>query len=126
MSARDVRTYLLRRMHAVRIRTASIAVVALLAWVPCGAQFHPRPVTGVVTDKRGNTLPAVVQLENTRDLIVRSYITRRDGRYYFNGLNDDIDYTLRAKYRNCWSELKTLSRFNPSINPEVNLMIPVD
>jgi len=104
-----------------------VAAIALLTWVPCGAQYKPRPVIGIVTDKRGNTLlGAVVQLENTRSLSVQSYITHKDGRFEFNGLNDDIDYTLRARYRNYWSEPKTLSKFNSSPHPEVNLVIPID
>lgn len=108
-------------------KAGSFALIALFTWLPCEAQYQPRPVTGVVTDKRGNTLPgAVVQLENTVDLTVRSYITSKDGRYHFTGLNDDIDYVLRARYRNYWSEPKTLSKFNSSTHPEVNLMIPIE
>ncbi len=104
-----------------------IAAIALLTWVPCGAQYNPRPVNGIVTDKRGNTLPGVVvQLENTRNLSVRSYITHKDGFYHFNGLNDDVDYTLRARYKTWWSESKTLSKFNSSKSPQVNLVIPID
>jgi len=106
---------------------AFIAVAALLNWVPCEAQSHLRPVSGVVTDKRGNTLPgAVVELENTVDLRVRSYITSKDGTYNFAGLNDDADYTLKARYRDHWSDSKILSRFNTSPHPEVNLTIPID
>lgn len=92
-----------------------------------GAEYRPRPVTGIVTDKRGNTLPgAIVQIENTRNLSVRSYLTHKDGRYRFNGLDDDIDYTLRAHYRNYWSKSKTLSKFNSSRHPEIDLVIPID
>jgi hypothetical protein len=104
-----------------------VAAIMLLTWLPCEAQYKPRPVAGIVTDKRGNTLPgAIVQLENTRTLIVRSYITLKDGHYRFDGLNDDIDYTLRARYRNWWSVPKTLSKFNSSPQPEVDLTIPID
>lgn len=104
-----------------------VAGLLLLAWFPCESQYKPRPVVGMVTDKRGNTLPgAIVQLENTRTLTVRSYIIHKDGRYHFEGLNDDIDYTLRAKYRNYWSEPKTLSKFNSSPHPEVDLVIPIE
>jgi len=103
------------------------AAIALLVRIPCEAQYSPRPVMGVVTDKRGNTLPGVVvQLENTRSLVVRSYITQKDGRFRFNGLNDDVDYTLRARYRKWWSEPKRLSRLNSSGHPEVDLVIPID
>jgi hypothetical protein len=99
-----------------------------LLMLPLGnAQFKERDVSGVVTDARGNPLPNVaVQLENTGNLAVRSYITGNDGRYYFAGLNDGVDFTLKAKYRNYWSKPKTLSKFNSSAHPEVNLVIPID
>jgi hypothetical protein len=104
-----------------------VFAVALLTLAPCSAQFKERDVTGVVTDARGNPLPKVaVQLENTGNLTVRSFITGKDGRYYFAGLNDDIDFTLRAKYRSWWSKPKTLSKFNSENHPEVNLVIPID
>jgi len=103
------------------------AAIALFVWIPGEAQYSPRPVTGVVTDKSGNTLPGVVvQLENTRSLVVRSYITQKDGRYRFNLLNDGVDYTLRARYRKWWSDRKTLSRLNSSAHPEVDFVIPID
>lgn len=108
-------------------KTCLLLTMGLLAWVAGEGQYSPRPVTGVVTDKRGNTLPgAIVQLENTRSLRVRSYLTRKDGKYQFRGLNDDIDYTLRAHYMRWWSTTKTLSKFNSSKNPVVNLVIPID
>jgi hypothetical protein len=108
-------------------KAALLATLALITWVPGESQYKTRPVTGLVTDKRGNTLPgSVVQLENTSDLTVRSFITGQDGRYHFDGLNDDIDFTLKAKYRAYWSDTKTLSKFNTSPHPEVNLVIPVE
>jgi hypothetical protein len=110
-------------------RSFALIAITLLAWLPCESQSQngPRPVTGMVTDKKGNTLPgAVVQLENTRNLTVQSFITKQDGRYHFEGLNEDIDYTLKARYRNYWSEQKTLSKFNGSARPEVNLVIPIE
>jgi hypothetical protein len=104
-----------------------VFLTALLIPIPGHAQFKERDVSGVVTDARGNALPNVaVELENTRNLTVRSYVTGQDGRYYFHGLNDDIDFTLKAKYRNFWSKPKTLSRLNSELHPEVNLVIPID
>ena len=108
-------------------KTGVLIAITLFTWAPCGAQFSRRTVTGIVTDKRGNTLPgAVVQVENTVDLTVRSYITGKDGRYQFTDLNDDVDFILRARYRNHWSASKTLSRFDSSMHPKVNLIILID
>lgn len=108
-------------------RIVLVSAIALLNLASGNAQYKQREVSGVVTDARGNPLPSVaVQLENTVNLNVRSYITGRDGRYCFNGLNDDIDFTLKAKYRNYRSKPKTLSKFNPATHPEVNLVIPID
>jgi Carboxypeptidase regulatory-like domain len=110
------------------VRSAILIAIALAAWLPCESQqYKPREVTGLVTDKRGNTLPgAAVQLENTRTLVVESYLTQKDGRYHFENLSGEIDYTLRAKYRNYWSEQKTLSRFSALAHAEVNLVIPIE
>jgi hypothetical protein len=103
------------------------SVIALLMLASGNAQFKERDVSGVVTDARGNPLPKVaVEIENTGNLIVRSYITDKDGHYYFAGLIDNVDFTLKAKYRNYWSKPKTLSKFNSSAHPEVNLVIPID
>ena|SRR5437763_4533125 len=108
-------------------RVVLLTVLSLAAWIPGESQNKTRPVTGLVTDKRGNTLPgSVVQLENTFDLTVRSFITGQDGRYHFNGLSDDVDFKLRAKYRNYWSDTKILSKFDGSTHPELNLVIPVE
>jgi hypothetical protein len=100
----------------------TLALLGMLATVP-----RPgfRSVEGVVTDKAGNLLEdAVVQLENTTTLAVRSYITQTDGRYYFQELSSEIDYTVRAHYRNCWSSQKTLSRFDSSTHKKLDLVVP--
>lgn len=123
----NVQTHSLTRGLGMLKRSGSIAAIALLTLLPCESQSQSRPVSGMVTDLRGNALPgAVVQLENTVNLSVRSYITRKDGRYFFTGLNSDVDYTLKAKYRKYWSKPKTLSKFDASTHPEVNLVIPVE
>jgi len=67
-----------------------------------------------------------VQVENTVTLSIRSYITGKDGRYQFNLLNDDTDYILKAKYRRYWSRPRTLSKFDSSRHPEVDLVIPIE
>lgn len=104
-----------------------LSVLLLLVGFPSLPQFEVRNVSGVVTDKRGNALPgAAVQLENLSNLSIMSYITGKDGCYYFNNLHDDVDYTLRAEYRNYCSLRKTLNKFNTSKHPWIELVVPID
>jgi hypothetical protein len=106
---------------------AFLTTALLLGGFLSAAGFEVRNVTGVVIDKRGNTLPgAVVQLEDTFTLSVRSYITDNNGNYHFSELNPEIDYTLKAHYHGHWSRSKTLSKFNSSPHPQVDLVIPID
>lgn len=70
-------------------------------------------LTGTVTDANGRPLKgASVQLENLVTLQVRSFITNKNGRYHFNGLRSDTDYTLKANYHGKWSSEEYLSRFD--------------
>jgi hypothetical protein len=103
------------------------ALLAGLMLVSVRASSDFRSLTGEVTDKAGNALPgAVVQIENTKTLDVRSFITDKTGRYCFNELFDDVDYIVRAHYRTTWSRARTLSKFNSKENPQLTLVVPVD
>ena len=108
-------------------RTVCLSGMLLLVEFPCLPKLELRSLTGVVTDKRGNGLRgAVVQLEDATTLSIRSYISDGAGRYCFKALNSDIDYILQAKYRSYWSKSKTLSKFNSSKHPTVDLVIPIE
>ena len=108
-------------------RTIRLSLLLLLVGFPSLPQFEVREVTGVVTDERGNAIPgAAVLLENLNHLSIMSYITGKDGCYYFSGLHDDIDYALRAEYQNYCSARKTLSKFNSSKHPKIELVIPIE
>jgi protocatechuate 3,4-dioxygenase beta subunit len=110
------------------MRTAALLIGAfLLGGFLCADEFQVRNVTGIVTDKAGNALPgAAVQIEDTVTLMVRSYITDKNGNYHFSGLRPEIDYTLKANYHGHWSKRRTLSKFNSSPHPHVDLVIPID
>ena len=72
-----------------------------------------RSVEGVVSDQDGNPINgAVVQIENTRTLWIRSYISQKDGAYHFHGLDQNVDYELRAAYHGVSSRAKKLSMFD--------------
>jgi len=108
-------------------RIFHLSAMLLLVALPCVPQDGIRFVTGVVTDRKGNTIQgAAVQLENTASLLVVSYITGDDGRYRFNRLYGSVDYTLKAKYQCYWSKPKTLSKFDSRKQREVDLVIPIE
>jgi len=91
-----------------------------------GANVQPstRSVSGIVTDQNGNPVKgAVVLIENTALLRVRSYITQGDGKYHFFGLYWDVDYRLEAKYEGAKGPTKTLSQFDSREAKVINLRV---
>jgi hypothetical protein len=83
-----------------------------------------RTVQGVVSNAQGEAVNgAVVQLQNTKTLQIRSFITRDSGTYYFHGLGTDVDYELRADFNGASSKTRTLSSFDTRKQPVVNLKL---
>jgi len=93
-------------------------------WIPTPASAQRRGVWGVVTDDSGQTLPdAAVKLSNRVTLRVRSYITQADGKYRFNGLHPDMDYTVRAVKDGKRSKTQRLSHFSSRKSVRADLRI---
>jgi hypothetical protein len=85
-----------------------------------------RGVHGIVRDRSGLPLGGViVQIEDETTLDFRSYVVQKDGKYRFRGLYSNVEYTLRARYRNVWGPKKTLSKFDSRKNPDVPLSVDV-
>jgi hypothetical protein len=83
-----------------------------------------RSVQGVVTSAEDAPVAgAVVQLKNTKTLQIRSFISKEDGSYVFNGLSSDVDYELRAEYQGSSSSAKTLSSFDSRKAVTINLKL---
>ena len=83
---------------------------------------NARTVQGSVTAADGAAvIGAVVQLKNLKTLQIRSFITKDDGTYYFNGLSPDIDYELKADFDGASSRTKTLSSFDDRKQAIINL-----
>ncbi|MBV9743413.1 MAG: carboxypeptidase regulatory-like domain-containing protein [Acidobacteriia bacterium] len=112
----------------------SIAIlVALVLLVSASALFgqkkkddqgNTRSVQGEVTAQDDSTVAgAVVQLKNTKTLQIRSFITKENGSYYFNGLSPDVDYELRAESQGLSSSTKTLSSFDSRKAATINLKL---
>jgi Carboxypeptidase regulatory-like domain len=77
------------------------------------AEDANRTVQGVVTTVDGTlAVGAEVQLKNTKNLQIRSYVTQKEGTYFFHGLAPDVDYEVKAQYQGVWSEVKTVSSFD--------------
>jgi hypothetical protein len=103
-------------MLNTRIATTLIVCgVLLAAWAPALAQDDrpTRSVKGLVTDEQENPIEgAVVQIKNTKTLQVKSFITDRDGSYYFHGLDTNVDYQLKARLGDTMSRTRTVSTFD--------------
>jgi protocatechuate 3,4-dioxygenase beta subunit len=81
-----------------------------------------RSVSGTVTDAGGGPVTgAVVQLKNTKTLQIRSFITKDEGQYYFQGLNPDVDFEVHAESKDAASSTHTLSSFNTDKEAVINL-----
>jgi hypothetical protein len=108
-------------------RLAAIFVVLALATFAFGQKKKEptvRSVSGVVTNENGEPIPgAIVQLENTKTLQVRSFITKEKGEYYFQELATDVDYKFTAKWNGKSSDTRTLSSFDSHPAVVINLQL---
>lgn len=84
-----------------------------------------RMVGGVVRDAEDKLKEgAVVKLKDTKSLAIRSYITKDDGGYSFQGLSVGIDYELRAETREgAASPTKILSVYDNRREAVMNLKL---
>jgi hypothetical protein len=116
------------------MRTIGLALMVLLVLVSAPAGFaqnnkkktdnQNRSVQGAVTSTDDHAVVgAVVQLKNTKNLQIRSFITKEDGTYYFHGLSPDIDYELKADFQGSSSGAKTLSSFDSRKDATINLKL---
>jgi hypothetical protein len=93
---------------------------------PKKGESATRSAQGLVTDASDNPVAgAIVQLENTKTLQIRSFITQEDGVYHFYELSSDVDYKLRAedKKSGAASDTKTLSSFDSRKQAIINLKL---
>ena len=85
---------------------------------------NTRVIEGVVLDSKGAPVPkAVVLLQDTKTLQIRSFITQQDGNYHFYGLNTDVNYQLRAHDDEMACSWKLVSVFNSRKHVKVKLKL---
>jgi hypothetical protein len=106
------------RVRAMAV-LAAIALACLLWAAPAFSQSkkkneqNNRSVQGFVTTAEDVPVSGgVVQIKNTKTLQIRSFITKDDGSYQFQGLSPDVDYELKADYQGATSGTKVLSSFD--------------
>jgi len=105
---------------------ASFAQTTYAQGKPKKGEAATRSVQGAVTNSDDSpAVGAVVQLENTKSLQVRSFITKEDGIFHFYELGTDVDYKLKAedKKTGASSDSKTLSSFDSRKQAIINLKL---
>jgi hypothetical protein len=105
---------------------ASALALALLWAAPARAQNSTalRTVHGEVEDKTGKPLgSAVVYLENSRTLTVKTFISEDKGQYQFSGLDPNADYAIHAEQGDLTSATHTISSFDSRKDFEVTLKL---
>jgi hypothetical protein len=86
---------------------------------------NTRSVSGVVRDADDNlTNGAIVKIKDTKSLAIRSFITKEDGAYNFQGLSNSVDYELHAETRDGdTSATKTLTVYDNRKAAIINLKL---
>jgi hypothetical protein len=83
-----------------------------------------RELTGLVLDHADAPLDqAIVYLKNTRTLVVKTFITGKDGKYRFPALPQNVDFSIYAERAGRKSDTKTLSAFDSRPQANINLRI---
>ena len=97
---------------------------AMAAW-PSVPQNESRALIGRVLSSQDEPVPkAVVYLKNTKNLLIKTYITDSDGSYRFTALAVNVDYEVYAEHQGLRSDTKTLSSFDSRKQANMTLKPP--
>ncbi len=107
----------------MRTTRRSLFLAAALATVPAARAQFPgfgkkkkedptRTVKGQIMDEYEEGIRSIVQLKNLRTEEVKSFHTNDEGEYYFNGLDLNIDYEIKALSEGFQSKTRTVSTFD--------------
>ena len=110
--------------HVIILLTALLLAFATVSSAQKKGEPATRSVQGVVTNADDAPVTgAVVQLENTKTMQIRSYITKEDGAYFFYELSPEVDYKLRADFQGASSGTKMLTSFDSRKKAVINLKL---
>ena len=98
--------------------------VLLFPIAVCALAQATREVEGVVRDQNGQPFAgAVVEIEDTRTLEVRSFDTPASGKYRFLEIDPDQDYKVRVHYLGSWSKVRWLNHFDMGNTKVINFTV---
>jgi hypothetical protein len=85
-----------------------------------------RTINGLVCSKEGTPIQgAVVYLQDTKSLAVKSYLSDAQGRFHFRQLSMSTDFDLWAELNGKRSKTKSISQFNSKTDLNYKLKLPV-
>lgn len=118
----------MQRFPSMRRLAVALALLlasgVLLAQKSKKGEEQTRSVQGTVISVDGAPVSgAEVQLKNTKNLQIRSYVTQKEGTYFFHGLSPDVDYEVKAQVNGVWSPTKTVSSFDSRKDVTLDLKI---
>lgn len=104
-----------------------LLLLALMTLAICGfAQSGDglRAVEGTVMDSSGTPVNgAIVQLKDMKTLQIRSFITRENGAFVFQGIKRSVEYELKAKHQNRESKPRLLTIFDDRQRATIDLKL---
>ena len=85
-----------------------------------------RTIQGRVLSKQGAPIQgAVVYLQDSKSLTVKSYLSDLDGRFHFRQLSMSADFDLWAELNGKRSKTKSISQFNSKPDLNFKLKLPI-
>ena len=85
-----------------------------------------RTVEGMVCNKEGAPIQgAVVYLQDSKSLAVKSYLSDVQGQFHFRQLSMSADFDLWAELNGKRSKTKSISQFNSKTDLKYKLKLPV-
>lgn len=113
---------LMRQTRLIFVLTAALTAFAALALAQSSDSL--RAVEGTVQDSSGAPVNgAIVQLKDTKTLQIRSFITRDNGAFVFQGIKKSVEYELKAKFKNKESKARLLTIFDDRQRANIDLKI---
>jgi hypothetical protein len=127
-----------KRKSNARALLSGLAIAALLSVAPARVAWSAGPaasttkvpqlrtIEGMVSRKDGAPVQgAVVYLQDTKSLAVKSYLSDAQGQFHFRHLSMSLDYDLWAELNGKRSKTKSVSQFNSKPDLRYRLKLPI-